>query len=127
MPRRGNKPLVHGKRSTYVRGCRCDECKVANTEYTKDLAQRKRLGQPVLVPLRPVNANPDARAAVQPSNAPDPDDGPGLVESQVIAEIEQLTPKVQKSHIGLIASAKAMARIIGIRSAVWWTAARKFR
>lgn len=107
---RAKKPLQHGKRTTYVRGCRCAECTEANRQYTVDLKARKRTGGPVLVPLRPVDANPGA-SRFQESNAPDPD-VMGRVETQVAAEIGLLTPKVRAGYVGLIASALAMARII---------------
>jgi hypothetical protein len=64
----------------------------------------------VLVPLRPVNANPNP-APVEQGGDPDSDE-PGRVETQVAAEIKLLTPKVRSSYIGLIESALAMARII---------------
>ena len=107
------KPLQHGKRTTYVRGCRCDPCREANRLYGVNLSQRRRTGGPILVPLRPVNANPDGgtEPQYQDTNMPNPDE-PGRVERQVAAEIEQLTDRVRKGYTGLIESALAMARII---------------
>ena len=36
--------MQHGKRWTYINGCRCSECKAANTDYMRELAQRRREG-----------------------------------------------------------------------------------
>lgn len=33
--------MDHGKRATYVKGCRCDECRQANTAYQSKLAKRQ--------------------------------------------------------------------------------------
>lgn len=33
--------MTHGVRSTYVKGCRCDECRAANTRYAK-ISQHRR-------------------------------------------------------------------------------------
>lgn len=43
----GRKPrqavqLTHGKYSSYVRGCRCDECRGAASAYQKDRYARKK-------------------------------------------------------------------------------------
>ena len=36
----------HGYRWTYTKhGCRCDECKAANTDYQRELRERKRNGE----------------------------------------------------------------------------------
>jgi hypothetical protein len=38
--------MEHGKRWTYTKhGCRCDECRTANTTYQRELRQRKRDGE----------------------------------------------------------------------------------
>lgn len=34
--------LTHGKRSTYNRGCRCDECRAAHTRYSAELRERHK-------------------------------------------------------------------------------------
>lgn len=33
---------THGKNSTYVRGCRCDECRAAANEYQREYYRRKK-------------------------------------------------------------------------------------
>ena len=33
---------THGKNSTYVRGCRCDDCRVAANEYQREYYHRKK-------------------------------------------------------------------------------------
>ena len=38
--------IAHGARWTYTKhGCRCDECKAANTDYQRELRGRKRSGE----------------------------------------------------------------------------------
>ena len=38
--------VAHGARWTYTKhGCRCDKCKAANTDYQRELRQRKRDGE----------------------------------------------------------------------------------
>lgn len=40
--------LVHGQRWSYTKhGCRCDECRAANTDYHRELRARKRAGERV--------------------------------------------------------------------------------
>lgn len=51
-PRKTNKlppeQWKHGTRSTYLsHGCRCDECRAANTQWSRDLRERKRRGEHV--------------------------------------------------------------------------------
>ena len=38
------KNWVHGKRSTYIMGCRCDECTQANREYQRPYMRMARKG-----------------------------------------------------------------------------------
>ena len=44
--KRGRKPnpdgSTHGTNSTYVRGCRCDECREASNAYQRDYQRRKK-------------------------------------------------------------------------------------
>ena len=41
-----NGPKVtHGRRSTYVRGCRCAECRRSETLYKREWRERRRAGQ----------------------------------------------------------------------------------
>lgn len=42
MTASGAALTVHGRRSTYVGGCRCDECRRANADYQWALGRRRR-------------------------------------------------------------------------------------
>lgn len=44
----------HGKRSTYVKGCHCADCRAANARYAKLAKFRSDTGRSVLVDARPV-------------------------------------------------------------------------
>jgi hypothetical protein len=35
IAQRQNQPFEHGTRSRYVRGCRCDDCRAAQTKYQR--------------------------------------------------------------------------------------------
>jgi hypothetical protein len=89
--------MEHGTRSTYVGGCRCDECKVAESNYQRDRRRSKRkLGSVPTLPNRPdANDSPDAV---------------GLVEGAVQAEIDTLSTAAKRP--GLVAAALAMARLL---------------
>lgn len=41
-PAAARGPVEHGRRSSYQRGCRCDECRQAHTEYQREYQQRRR-------------------------------------------------------------------------------------
>lgn len=44
MPEDGTVPQIgspHGSLTTYVRGCRCDECRAASTVYMRDYRARR--------------------------------------------------------------------------------------
>lgn len=115
--------IVHGKRSTYVRGCRCELCKQANTEYGQSLKDRRRTGgkiQPPLAKLETPLPITDDRvinlASVTQIRAGDPASGeaypdePGEVEMAVAKEIKSLS--AAPKHPGLVQSALAMAKIL---------------
>lgn len=36
------QPIVHGSRSGYVKGCRCEDCKLANSNYEFKIGRRKK-------------------------------------------------------------------------------------
>jgi hypothetical protein len=82
----------HGTRRRYNEGCRCDDCRAANTSY----AQRYRQRPTALVPLSAPPVTP------QPLE-------PGPVESGVQAEISDLAAGVRP---GLAQAALALARIL---------------
>lgn len=42
-PAKKKKEYICGERRTYLNGCRCRECKSANTEYSKNLQKKKAL------------------------------------------------------------------------------------
>lgn len=69
----------------YQQGCRCAECKASQSEYRRDLKQRK------------------TRLALAA-----PPDGPGRVEAAVMAEVEALGV----DRPGSVESLLAMARLI---------------
>ena len=83
----------HGTRYRYTQGCRCDDCKNANTLYLRRRKERLLTGE----------ATPAANVA------PDPDPGPGRVELGVAAEIDGLAAQARP---GLAAAALAVARIL---------------
>lgn len=106
MPRQPK--IEHGKRTTYVRGCRCERCCEANTQYGKDLKERKRRGQPSLASVTTIG-----RSAVQPERDPDT---PGPVETAVIKEMKGLS--AANKQPGLVQSIIAMAQILDNPGAV---------
>lgn len=69
--------IPHGTMTGYVnRGCRCDECKAANTEYMRDYrAARKANGRPVgggtTAALRAARLHAAERRAAAVSSAAD--------------------------------------------------------
>ena len=104
--------IEHGKRGTYVRVCRCDECCKANTEYGQELKKRRRTGQKIQAPLATVT---NLRA-----EKPEPDDDtpkePGEVELVVIKEMKSLS--AAQKHPGVVQSVIAMVRILDDRAAI---------
>ena len=42
---------VHGTRARYCRGCRCDECRAANSAYDRELRARAGLPDPRPAPV----------------------------------------------------------------------------
>lgn len=42
-PGRPAQPLVHGRYSSYTRGCRCDECRAAVREYQRERARKVQM------------------------------------------------------------------------------------
>lgn len=117
--------IEHGKRTTYVRGCRCGLCKQANTEYGKKLKARRRRGDAIQPPLASVtniaqpkggqNRELDLGDVPLPSVPNQPaaqrtelDLGP--VEKAVVREMASLSASAK--HPGLVESVRAMAKIL---------------
>lgn len=99
--------VQHGKRTTYVRGCRCEACKEANRQYGIDLKERKRSGGTVVTPLRSLSSLP---AMPPPPEAEKDPDEIGRNELAVAAEIRTLSSA--SKHPGLVESALSMAKIL---------------
>lgn len=91
----------HGTRHRYVDGCRCDECKAANSDYERDRRQRHANGEVVsrraVVMALPGEAEPEPR-------------GPGQVELAVMAELEGLAAAAVQP--ALAAAAMALGRLL---------------
>lgn len=100
--------IEHGKRTTYVRGCRCDACKQANTEYGQNLKKRRRTGQRIQPPLASVTTIRQQESAVATIER-DPDE-PGRVELAVLKEVQSLS--ASSRHAGLVESIMTMAKIL---------------
>jgi hypothetical protein len=107
----------HGKRSTYVRGCRCELCCAANTAYGIELKARRRRGDKIQPPLASIASVTSIRGAKPPTPAParDPDEqGPN--ELSVIKEMKGLSATTKRP--GLVQSIIAMAKILDNDAAV---------
>lgn len=98
--------ISHGTRSSYVTGCRCPECRLAESNYQKG---RRRRGIKPGKPLVSVPPHPEIAVAARAQVAPIPA-GPGPVERGVLAEIEGLS--TARKRPGLVQGALAMARIL---------------
>lgn len=46
--------MTHGQRSTYVKGCRCADCRAANSRYAKLAKYRQDTGRTVMVDAEPI-------------------------------------------------------------------------
>ncbi len=95
----------HGTRSMYVGGCRCPECRLAESNFQKG---RRRRGIKPGMPLASA-PHPEIAVAARAPVAPIPA-GPGRVEAAVDAEIAMLSTASKRP--GLVAGALAMARIL---------------
>jgi hypothetical protein len=82
-----------GTRASYVGGCRCDDCRAAESAYQRG---RRRKAPLAAVPALPA-APPEAEQ-------------PGRVEAAVQAEIDGLSTAAKRP--GLVAAALAMARLL---------------
>lgn len=82
----------HGRRG-YRQGCRCDQCKSAESKYQRDLKRRKQYGD---------------LASVAEFPASDPVSPVDSVEAAVRAEVEGLSSPRQ----GLVAAAIALAKVL---------------
>jgi hypothetical protein len=83
--------IRHGTRYRYTQGCRCDDCKNANTLYLRQRRERQLTGEVTQSESREANASP------------------GPVESGVTAEIDGLAAQARP---GLAQAALALARIL---------------
>lgn len=94
----------HGTRHRYINGCRCDECKAANSDYERDRRQRHANGEVV-----------SQRAVVMAlSGEPAAPAGPGRVESAVQVELAGLSAAAEQP--GLAEVALAMGRLLDSRA-----------
>ncbi|CPW40767.1 Uncharacterised protein [Mycobacteroides abscessus subsp. abscessus] len=105
-------PDVHN-RTRYLAGCRCDQCKLANSEYRKELRQRKKGAEQsgrklASVRSMPANAGGEQSAPRAPVI--------GDVQQGVIAEIDTLG--VAASRPGLVQTAYALARVLDNQLAI---------
>lgn len=100
--------MTHGKRSAYIRGCRCAECTAANSAYQVNRKRRARGEEPLPPALTLVGGDDPAAAVVEPST------GLGPVEAATIRELASLSSPAQ--YPGQAASAIALARILDTRS-----------
>ena len=105
------RPLVHGTRAAYLRGCHCKRCQRANAVYQSELRARRRGLTPV--PALPL-AEPlaDDSTECQPRRADDFDEAGPCVRA-VRASIDRLG--VRESEPALCAAAEAMAAILDDR------------
>lgn len=87
-------------------GCRCPECRLAESNYQKG---RRRRGIKPGKPLVSVPPHREIAVAARAQVAPIPA-GPGPVEAGVIAEIEGLSTAVRRP--GLVAAALSMAQLL---------------
>jgi hypothetical protein len=83
--------LRHGTRYRYTQGCRCDDCKNANTLYLRRRRERQLTGEVTQSESREANASP------------------GPVESGVTAEIDGLAAQARP---GLAQAALCLARLM---------------
>jgi hypothetical protein len=83
--------IRHGTRYRYTQGCRCDDCKNANTLYLRRRRERQLTGEVTQSESREANASP------------------GPVESGVAAEIDGLAAQARP---GLAQAALALARVL---------------
>src|SRR6185312_2460161 len=95
------KMEVHN-RTRYKSGCRCDRCRKAQSDYRKDLRLRSKARVPAGT-VSTLKSVPPLPSSSKPSK-------PGRVEAAVLAELEGLTSAVKRP--GLVASARAMARVL---------------
>lgn len=96
----------HGKRSSYNKGCRCDDCKGAEASYQDNRRQTKLMA--ASGEKSPVVAFRQVAAPIA--------DGPGRVEAGVLSEIEGLEQALERP--GLKETALALARIMDNPKAV---------
>src|SRR5947209_14415035 len=96
--------IRHGTRGRYNDGCRCDECKWANTSYRREKRARDAAGGGTARVVPFTQAVPTAAAE------------PGRVESAVERELDGLAQA--EARPGLKEAAVALARILDNPKAV---------
>lgn len=97
----------HGTRRCYVEGCRCDQCKEANTQWGRDYRARRSAGE---------TGRAAPSAPVLELVPPEPAGYPGPVEAGVLEELEGLSQAEERP--GLAQAALALARIMDKPTAV---------
>jgi hypothetical protein len=95
----------HGTRSAYVTGCRCPECRLAESNYQK--GRRRRGIKPKAAPRKSLASAPVSSISAETPAIPS---GPGRVESAVIAEIAMLSTASKRP--GLVEAALSMGRLL---------------
>jgi hypothetical protein len=98
----------HGKRSSYNKGCRCEDCVSAERSYQDNRRQTKLMAASV--------GNGPVVAFRQVATATPASDGPGRVEAGVLSEVEGLEQALERP--GLRETALALARIMDNPKAV---------
>lgn len=109
----------HGTRKAYIGGCRCVECKSANSTYVRELKARKA-GADVEAPRRGrppkfsvVSDFPQDRVSAPASDLSahgDTTESGGPATQAVLAELESLTSA--GTRLGAAQAALAMARLL---------------
>lgn len=115
----------HGTRSEYKRGCRCDSCVQANTQYQRDARERARnraSGRPPALA-----AVPDPPGSRKKSGVRQPaDEGPSrqttrtVVSGDCVAAVEAQLAGIAgiDEQPGLVAAVRGLARVIDTPGAV---------
>lgn len=120
-------PITHGTLTGYAaRGCRCDPCRKAGSEYHN--RRREKLAKDPMagvIPIRPrkkqsakfetSSVKPKSPECGQVSASKDVSDvpldtTPGETEEAVVLETQSLS--ASENHPGMVATAKRMARIL---------------
>ena len=137
----GDRPIKHGSRTGYNRGCRCPDCLAVMAARARRYRARKRGLEPgegrgkvqvecgLVEPDAGCNLRPSSEPSSPPESslppvvtvlptktAPTASVGPGEWEQKVIDECGTLSAAA--SHPSLVATARAMARVLDDRRQV---------